>query len=40
MPFTIKALKIHVYSPNLAYDIKLSEKQKDYDILTIDDGHL
>lgn len=37
MPFAIKALKIYVYSPNLAYDIKLSKSQKDYDILTIDE---
>ena len=37
MPFAIKALKIYVYSPNLAYDIKLSKSQKDYDVLTIDE---
>lgn len=32
MPFTINPLNVYVYSPNLAYDIKLSENQKDYDI--------
>ena len=37
MPFTIKALKVYVYSPNLVCDVKLSEKQKDYEVLTIDE---
>ena len=37
MPFIIKDLKIYVYSPNLAYNVKLSKNQKDYDVLTIDE---
>ena len=39
MPFTIPALKIYVYSPNLKYDIELKDKEKNYEKLTIDQFH-
>lgn len=37
MPFVIPSFKLYVYSPNLNYDIKMSNEQKDYKILTIDE---
>ena len=37
MPFVIPSFKLYVYSPNLNYDIKISNEQKDYKILTIDE---
>ena len=35
MPFVIPSFKLYVYSPNLNYDIKMSNEQKDDKILTI-----
>ena len=37
MPFVIPSFKLYVYSPNLNYDIEISNEQKNYKILTIDE---